>query len=890
MTRTLDANQLKKIDRPYLQPIYFLHLYTHWEYRGNQGLDSSAGHAGTNKVISNYNGLDDWLSAGIKPGDLFNLDLIPGNWGVVASVDTDDQITLVANYPPMEGSGYTFKRDETLYFSDRNFTYNGHNYEDYISNLSDIESQCRNLGGYDNPKITLQFKNDKIRTYNYLIEFFDNYCVEQRYVEIYKLLIDTGEVFISDVSTLIFKGEMGSPYEITEIGFSLDAFSMLFGKNAKLPLDVIDLYDWPGADPDDVGKYRNIIYGSLKKVICPWTDAGWLSTLTAEITAEETTVVVSDATNAPTTPFTTLCDSEQIRVTGKVTNTFTMTRHYGGTTAVPHNMGATIYEKKTDFEAEVAMHPVKSIGDIYVKSGSSEWLRLVSGATKYLSTGGRAYIRFSDKPKFEQKINITASTVPDEGTHIHAIPAGGFSSKECIPDGSAGPTGHANVIDGNTASYCGIAQDVSVTAKFDGEVDLGTINKQIIWVYKNDTGGAVKIYCPAATLIAEAGAGASGLLRAVKTGGVWTNEVVCIGAEYGNQIGEIYKTVEYTPAASEATTHAASGIDVAVTLSGNSAANMVIGDQVACDVTGYADSTRVIGTDAKYYSCILTHTAAAANKPITGGDYATYWTELGADGLVWATGEIYQASGTYTGTVDLLIERPDHIRKHILIALLGFTSTDIGTSFATVGTTYAGRIANGYKFAFVLHDVAVETMDLFEKMDQQSRSNMFESGGKFVLVFGSTADPASQMTFDKDNIEGSFVFSKTDAVDIRNKIRAHYLRDYTKSGDLGEKYQKVREVTDTASISRYGEMAEDREFNCIGDLVTMINDVLAWVLNEEAEIKKLVDFFAFWDAMILENCDYFTVISNFWTGHKFRTLKLKPSEEKIEIRGIEYVA
>jgi hypothetical protein len=43
----------------------------------------------------------------------------------------------------------------------------------------------------------------------------------------------------------------------------------------------------------------------------------------------------------------------------------------------------------------------------------------------------------------------------------------------------------------------------------------------------------------------------------------------------------------------------------------------------------YAANTGfVLGTDGKYYICTTTHTSAAASRPITGADYATYWEEV----------------------------------------------------------------------------------------------------------------------------------------------------------------------------------------------------------------------------------------------------------------------
>jgi hypothetical protein len=321
----------------------------------------------------------------------------------------------------------------------------------------------------------------------------------------------------------------------------------------------------------------------------------------------------------------------------------------------------------------------------------------------------------------------------------------------------------------------------------------------------------------------------------------WTDSVVVIGGAGGNQIAEIYKIVEYTPAASDADDHAASGIDVAVTLSGNSVANMFIGDMVAADVEGLKDD----------------------------------------------------ASGTYTGTPNALIERPDHVRKHILIGLLGFSALDLDTSFATVGAIYADLISGGYKFAFNLPDVATEAMDLFRIMDEQSRSNMFESGGKFILSFSLASYddfPTSQITFNSSNVSGNFVFGKTEVSDIRNRIRGHYFRDYSKSGSIGDEFQKVFEGYHAVSIAKYGEMKEDIGFSCIGDLETMMADIIDWMIDERRELKKTVSFDAFWDAMILDNCDHFTVVSNFWSGLTFKTIRLVeiPKNQLIHISGLMY--
>ena len=58
-------------------------------------------------------------------------------------------------------------------------------------------------------------------------------------------------------------------------------------------------------------------------------------------------------------------------------------------------------------------------------------------------------------------------------------------------------------------------------------------------------------------------------------------------------------------------------------------------------------SSEVTGTDGEVYECIRPHTSAAANKPVTGADYSTYWTKRGTTGGVWATSTAYTAQGVF---------------------------------------------------------------------------------------------------------------------------------------------------------------------------------------------------------------------------------------------------
>ncbi len=63
--------------------------------------------------------------------------------------------------------------------------------------------------------------------------------------------------------------------------------------------------------------------------------------------------------------------------------------------------------------------------------------------------------------------------------------------------------------------------------------------------------------------------------------------------------------------------------------------------------TGISTASEVTGTDATIYTCKISHTAAALNRPITGADYATYWVAGGATGGAWVSGTDYTGQTPY---------------------------------------------------------------------------------------------------------------------------------------------------------------------------------------------------------------------------------------------------
>jgi hypothetical protein len=65
--------------------------------------------------------------------------------------------------------------------------------------------------------------------------------------------------------------------------------------------------------------------------------------------------------------------------------------------------------------------------------------------------------------------------------------------------------------------------------------------------------------------------------------------------------------------------------------------------------TAYVVGDYVLGTDSKNWRCILNHTSAAADRPITGANYATYWEEC--DGTTWDKRAALLVSGNWSAVI-----------------------------------------------------------------------------------------------------------------------------------------------------------------------------------------------------------------------------------------------
>lgn len=77
----------------------------------------------------------------------------------------------------------------------------------------------------------------------------------------------------------------------------------------------------------------------------------------------------------------------------------------------------------------------------------------------------------------------------------------------------------------------------------------------------------------------------------------------------------------------------------------------------------FSAASEVTGTDSSVYTCIKSHTSSADNRPVTGGNWTTYWFKRGSTGGVWATSTSYTSTGDFEVASDTLNVEKAFIRN-----------------------------------------------------------------------------------------------------------------------------------------------------------------------------------------------------------------------------------
>lgn len=596
-------------------------------------------------------------------------------------------------------------------------------------------------------------------------------------------------------------------------GFELDIVN-------KFLHTIVDDTTYPGADPDDIGKMVPQIYGPVKRVPCIAADAGGKTTIAEDMTdtspGNSGTLAVSDASAFPSSgAFIIQIDAEQVSIASRSGNTLTLAasgaRGYSTTDAADHDLGAPMAEIQTKYIYLLADHPVKTITSVYVDD-----IRQTSGFTAYTGQTGSEYTGYSGKavivfdalPLYKKQVNIEADSSSLDGNDSGHSHSSAQQTIEWFFDDAtvteAVISNVDNICDQNLSNYTTFEYDAACRLdkiydeQYSGPpqqyricMRVGTIETGLTITANfyglNGTYGAI------ATSAHNGTTRYSGWKNVTGNTNTWTKlrtqsyvemTVSSAGVNTGT-ICEVWLEVKYTPQATNSG-YANVSISGAVTLTGNSTAETVIGKMIAVDLQGYLD-----------------------------------------DG-----------SGTYTGTPSALIERPDHQSKHIIINRCGLSTDEINAAAYTAAGTFFNT--NSFTLGFpILQRPNVRL--LLNRIAIQAKALEFWEAGKHHIVPIETS-PSMDKAIDDNRVDlGQIWLKYTDRINIKNKLTARYSRQWSGHVDEIEADRAIVIASDAASITTFGTLQGDPESYPYVNGETQAQAILDWKLSDSKGSRLIVE-------------------------------------------------
>lgn len=662
---------------------------------------------------------------------------------------------------------------------------------------------------------------------------------------------------------------------------------------------IITQEEYPAADPDDIGQMKAIGYGHVAMAPCRAIKSGGVDLLVGDIDAVQNTIELADATEFPVSGQAGI-EEEEISYTGKSGNVLTgCVRGINGTTAAAHVRWTSVWEIAAEFVYQVAGHPVQAIGDIWMLAGRSErYLRVTSTLTRYTGRAGdehpdfpgQAVVSFPARITKQQAVDLLVSnglslddsiaivdgiavvdgiTVADTIAVVDSI---GVSDTIGVSTGSHGHTGtQATVIwsldkvvtsaymyypanmsdkDMNTAAvrntlytYDGTATlGKGFTESYPGPpqqfrlcmfVGLNDANRVCSATFGghtlSTTDAVVTVYSDWYNVTAGQDTWEEfNLLEAdiTLTGG---------SGGYELRVGEFWVEVRYTP-----TTNASAAAGVAKT--GAATKSGSVSKTGSASKSGAASKS---GTVSRTGAVTLNGSIS-----LTGNSVAD--VEVGQ--LCFADYDGWQddGSGTYTGTPDALIERPDHILRHLWAYYLGAPLADFDTSSAS-----AYFAEHGYVFSLHL-DKPVMAEALFSRLALQCRSRfMVTPYGQAKLLLRQLGAASGHHIIKEEIKSDSMRIARSPAAGLVNDLTIYYDPDRTRGAVSADTCQGAQRYQSASSIARYGRKTGDRNLFTF-DAVraeAMVADLGDFYLAWLKVVRSMPQFAVFLDNMEIEPGD-----------------------------------
>lgn len=752
-------------------------------------------------------------------------------------------------------------------------------YESYIAGFSGLEEAAD--GSMLNSRLQIRMINAPWGDDGDPLSLADGGLWARASVTIYEVrLFSPKESFSSDVRSVVWKGFIQEIFDITPHSFTIQCCSRLYNWRNSLGLRKITRELYPGADPNDIGTYRNICIGQLEHVPARCVNPGAVDILAKNIDKTETIVLASGIAQLAwdAAPALIQIDNEVLRYTSYDSDKskFICTRAYNGTTATAHNKAAPIFQVRTEYLYEAAMHPSKAVHRVFVDNirqtsyfvtyaPDNPWyspegeMDVYSGQPEQELSGhaSKTMIKFRVKPTAKKQINLefddhTHQTDMNENAHTHTDSDSRSLKKDPIDATGTNCDHPGNAINGdsdyakmealpNSASYLyidfdnGVEKNGTMTAVFTilAEADYAETGETLeLWYDGDFITEWDMVDLPKARR----------RCTCTCTTACGTFEFKLLGGTEG--IAYVYDiTAEFTYnvsiSSSKTDLTANAHIDEAAVLSGLTTAELVIGKQVTVDLDG-----------------------------------------------------VFDADGSITGTSNTLIERPDHVFKYFLVTKIGASSSLIGSSFATAGSWYQDQ---DFRFAFILHDVATDAQELFRSLAEQCRSTFHDWAGLFELKVlpSPTSSPDPDFTVDPYDLADQPVWRWTGASEIKNRVSLFYRRDYRSDPSAA---QSLRISHPDAVARGYmdclvetdgdADLEEELLFNAVRES-DMAQDLVDFYLALRKSSRLCVTLQVNWRSMRLAPGMAFDIEGDLWGDRHYRVTRFRPDRDRgvIQIEG-----
>jgi hypothetical protein len=708
----------------------------------------------------------------------------------------------------------------TLYYSDQSFSVGAQAYL----------PQVLSFGRIQNNRIKIELSN---------VPRVDNLIKAGQDVNIYLWdtsldAADKGIIF----SGVVADGIGGNKYKLN---FTCSPVSDKFDKMVGTLFTAIA---HPSADPDIYNTMSPIIIGPQRNVKCAPIEAGMLTTLRTDISADYTTdmditehsrggLTFTTSGGAASTRTVIIGDEEIIYTTCEKDDTprfVTLTRGANGTTAVSHTAGDAVIEKVAELVYKIADHDLKAVTKPrIIPFGSSDNETVQIDAGDYSLNGDKNEITLTNIVGIRRQVQLAVTQQPTHtsepqptfdvtpGTHDHP-------DTEQTVDFFMDEVKSANM---TTSSN----EVRAVDGKFIGSASFDPSNND--WYIRTSKIGTVGLSGTLGNATAK-----WRIWRSVAASfEVTLNWLIDGDTIYSNTVNIDENETTFTSGSQDISSYVPADfneIDSYLEVTDNTIpAGLIYVTEmwITLNITPPSPD-KALTTD------IDTQVVYTQQDAVIGGDSVA--DTLGGDLIVNVEGKPDDGSGTYTGTPNALIEKPPHV-FHWLLKTWGNGVTDSDIDLAGSFQDCEDNLPASYKFSIYLRK-RIKLNNLLRSLAIQAFCR-FEWSliGKAELIRRRTSGSVVR-SLDTDNAilpgdinqknkEEAITFNKPALVDIANDVEVLYYQNPV-LGDESDSdiYEGQSQDDDATSISDYGLRKKTWLMPAIGDNDTMADDVRAKLL------------------------------------------------------------